>query len=102
MLLVEVSPFLPLCKGLVIEHVEHTAATLTVAVASTSPTACCPLCQASSDHLHGHYQRIVADLPCGGRRVMLQLQVRKFVCLNLACPRVIFAERFPELVQPRA
>jgi transposase len=98
----DVSPFLPLGKGLVVERIEYTATTLTLAVASTSPTACCPLCQEPSVHLHGHYQRVVVDLPCGGRQVTLRLGVRKFVCLNLACPRVIFAERLPALVQPRA
>jgi transposase len=45
---------------------------------------------------------VVADLPCSGRQVTLLLTVRKFVCLNLACPRVIFAERLAALVQPRA
>jgi hypothetical protein len=95
------SPFLPLGDGLVVERIESTATTLIVVVVSTALVACCPLCQHQSEHLHGHYQRIVADLPCCGRQVTLQLKVRKFLCLNLACPRVIFAERFPELVQPR-
>ncbi len=98
----DVSPFLPLHKGIVVERVEHTATMLTVAVASTSLVARCPLCQEPSDHLHSHYQRTVADLPCGGRQVKLLLTLRKFACLNLACPRVIFAERLPHLVQPRA
>jgi hypothetical protein len=102
MVLMDVSPFLPLCEGLVVERVEDTATTLTIAVASTSLVACCPLCQEPSEHFHGHYQRVVADLPCSGRQVTLRLKVRKFVCLNLACPRVIFAERLASLVQPRA
>jgi transposase len=101
MVLMDVSPFLPLRGGLLVERVEHTATTLTVAVASTSLVACCPLCQEPSEHLHGHYQRTVVDLPCSGRQVTLLLTVRKFICLNLACPRVIFAERLPDLVQPR-
>src|SRR5215472_108058 len=102
MSLMDVSPFLPLCEGLVVERVEHTAPMLTVAVASTSLVACCPRCHEPSDHLHSHYQRTVADLPCGGRQVKLLLILCKFVCLNVACPRVIFAERLPHFVQPRA
>src|SRR6516165_7456334 len=101
MLLMDVSPFLPLCEGLVVKRVVHTAPTLTVIVASTTLIACCPLCQEPSEHLHGHYQRAVADLPCSGRQVTLLNIERTFVCLNLACPRVIFAERLPDLVQPR-
>lgn len=98
----EVSPFLSLCEGLVVERIEHTATTIAIAVTSTSLVASCPQCQEPSKHIHGHYQRTMADLPCSGRQVTLHLKVRKFVCLNLACPRVIFAERFDALVQPRA
>lgn len=44
----------------------------------------------------------MADLPCSGHQVILHLVGRKFVCLNLACPRVIFAERLSNLLAPRA
>ena len=101
MVLMDVSSFLALGEGLVVERMEHTTTTLTIAVASTTLVACCPLCREPSEHLHGHYQRVVADLPCGGRQVTLHLKVRKFVCLNLACPRVVFAERLDSFVQPR-
>jgi hypothetical protein len=40
---------------------------------------------------------MVADLPCGGRRVILALTVRKFVCSVPTCPRKIFTERLPYL-----
>ncbi len=42
------------------------------------------------------------DVPCGGRHVVLRLRVRKFVCRCASCPRKVFAERLPELVQPWA
>ena len=44
----------------------------------------------------------MADLPCGGRRVILALTVRKFVCSAPTCPRQIFTERLPDLVQSYA
>ena len=46
--------------------------------------------------------RTVADLPCGGRRVILKLFVRKFVCAPSTCPCRIFTERLSELVQSYA
>src|SRR5438105_1865605 len=102
MMAMERSPFLPLPEGMVIGQVEITAAQLTVEVISTQPFARCPTCGSSSDHVHCQYQRTVYDVPCGGRSVVLQLRVRKFACWRATCPRKVFAERLPELVQPRA
>lgn len=96
------SPFFPLPENLVLTSVSATETHLVVHVACTSPTACCPLCQQSSDRIHGHYGRKVADLPCAGRRVMLALRVRKFVCRTPTCPQQIFTERLSELVQSYA
>src|SRR5438270_4874180 len=102
MMAMERSPFLPLPEGMVIGQVEITAAQLTVGVISTQPVARCPTCGSSSDHVHCQYQRTVYDVPCGGRSVVLQLRVRKFACWTATCPRKVFAERLPDLVQPWA
>jgi transposase len=83
----ESSPFLPLPEGLVIGQVEITSTQLTVEVISTQPCARCPGCGDPSDSVHGQYQRTVHDVPCGGRRVMLRLWARKFVCRVPTCPR---------------
>lgn len=96
----ERSPFLPLPDGLVLGQVEIGEAQLIVVVISTQPSACCPGCGAFSDAVHCQYQRMVQDIPIAGRRVVLRLRVRKFVCRVPTCPRKIFAERLPELVQP--
>ena len=98
----EVSLVLSLGEGLVVERVEHGATTLTVFVASPSLAARCPLCQELSDHLHSHYQRVVADLPCGGRQVRLLVRVPKFRCKTPACPRKVFAKRLAPLIAPWA
>jgi transposase len=96
------SPFFPLPDGLVITSVSATETQLIVHVACRTPTACCPLCQMPSDRIHGHYGRTVVDLPCAGRRVILALSVRTFVCRSPTCPRQIFTERLPDLVQSYA
>ena len=98
----ERSPFLPLPEGLVIGQVEISEAQLTVEVISTQPFACCPGCGNPSEHIHCQYQRTVHDVPCGGRKVVLRLRVRKFVCRSSTCPRKVFAERLAEMVQPWA
>src|SRR5438046_9855053 len=96
----EGSPFLPLPEGMLIDHVEQTDCQLTVTVVSTRAEAACPGCGCPSEHIHSQYQRTVNDVPCGGRRVVLRLCVRKFFCLTASCPRKVFAERFPDLVEP--
>jgi transposase len=101
-MVIERSPFVPLPEGMVIGQVEITPAQLTVEVLSTQPCAPCPGCGTLSDAVHCQYQRTVHDVPCGGRKVVLRLRVRKFVCRNADCPRKVFAERLPELVQPWA
>ena len=62
----------------------------------------CPECQQPSFRIHSCYQRTVADLPCAGRNVLLVLTVRKFVCGTPTCPRKIFTEHLPGLVQSYA
>jgi transposase len=98
----EGSPFLPLPEGMLIDRIEQADSQLTVTVNSTRAQAPCPGCGCPSDHVHSQYQRTVTDVPCGGRRVVLRLCVRKFFCLQLCCPRKVFAERLPDLVQPWA
>ncbi len=98
----EGSPFLPLPEGMVIDQVQITETQLTVIAISTRPEAPCPGCGCPSEHVHSRYQRTVNDVPCGGRNVVLRLGVRKFFCLQLCCPRKVFAERLPDLVQPWA
>jgi transposase len=98
----EGSPFLPLPEGMLIEQVQQTDSQLTVIVISTRAEATCPGCGCLSEHVHSQYQRTVNDVPCGGRRVVLRLCVRKFFCLQLCCQRKVFAERLPDLARPWA
>lgn len=49
-----------------------------------------------SVHGHGWYTRRPQDLPCIGQGVDLELTVRRFRCVNPACPRKTFAEQFPD------
>ena len=87
----EKSPFLPLPDGLVIGQVEIMGDHLCVEVISTQPFVHCPGCGSLSDHVHCQYQRTVHDVPCGGRRVVLRLSVRKFFCRVPTCSRKVFA-----------
>jgi transposase len=88
--------------GITITSVHPSATELVVGVACRTSSMPCPECHQPSARIHGNYQRTVADLPCAGRNVILALTVRKFVCGTPTCPRKIFTERLPGLVQSYA
>jgi len=69
-----------------------------IEAASCRCSSRCPSCQTASERVHSYYIRTLADLPSSGRRVVLELQVRKFRCRNGQCPQRILTERFPGFV----
>jgi transposase len=60
----------------------------------------CPLCSTPSYAIHSYYRRKPLELPCLGKAVRLLLSVKKFFCREASCPRKIFTERLPELIEP--
>jgi len=70
---------------------------LHVAARTTGKRARCPCCGCRSRRRHSRYQRTIADLACGGRRVIIHLQVRRFRCLVRRCAQQVFCERVPDL-----
>jgi len=73
-----------------------------VALASSREAVACPACGTQAQRVHSRYQRTLADLPWQGLAVQLQLETRRFFCEVAACPRRIFAERFPGLAPVRS
>jgi transposase len=102
LVLMEVSFLLSLPQGLRVERIEPQGDLLAIAVVSERPSSCCPLCAQASSLVHSQYQRTLRDVPCGGRKVVLHLSVRKFFCRTPDCARKIFTERLPTFVEPWA
>ncbi len=96
------SSFLALPDNVVVDQVRVLYDCVTVVLRSVASSAVCPLCSQPATHVHSRYQRMIADVPSGGRQVVLSLLVRKFFCQNNQCLRLIFAERLLEVVRPRA
>lgn len=86
--------------ALVDVRLEHEG--LTLILRSSQTMAACPECAQPSTHVHGHYTRRLADLPCQKRPVRVCLEVRRFACRTRGCPRTTFAERFPLLTRAYA
>jgi len=88
--------------GVQVERVHRDETTIHVEVRTTRRTARCPQCRRRSRRVHGHDRRTPRDLSWCGTRVVLHLQVRRFVCPRPSCPRRTFSERVPALVAPHA
>jgi transposase len=84
--------------GCRLDAVRRVETVLHIDAHSTARAAICPECGCRSRRVHGLYIRSPADLPVSDRAVGLRLRVRRFRCLNEACPRQTFAESFPGVV----
>lgn len=93
---------LPKVPGLRLENAAIDSEVVSFTLTSTSLPVTCTLCGQRTARLHSHYGRTVADLPWSGRCLKLFLNVRKFRCPNAGCPRKVFTERLPDLVEPYA
>jgi transposase len=88
--------------GCTIDHMTVQDSLLQVTAHADARSAVCPTCQHAVDRVHSRYQRQPHDLPVSTLTVRVCLTVRRFFCLNAACPRRTFAEQFPLLVPVRA
>jgi transposase len=57
----------------------------------------CRGCHTLSAAVHSRYTRRLADVPCGGWSVVLEVRIRKFFCRAQGCGRRIFAEQLGEV-----
>jgi len=73
-----------------------------LSVSSTQTVVHCPSCAHPTHRIHSHYERKLADLPWADYSITLELQVRKFFCINSGCQRRIFTERLPNIAAPWA
>ena len=82
-----------------IEQVLDQGTTVGVVARTSVAAAACPDCGQLSERVHAYHQRRLADLPVGGRAVVVQLRVRRLVCVALSCPRRTFREQVPMLTK---
>ena len=90
----------PLPDELELTSVSEVAEGVVVRVTSHRTTSSCPLCSTPSHAIHSYYRRHPLDLPCMGRSIRLLLTVKKFFCHVATCPRKVFTERLPDLIEP--
>jgi len=59
----------------------------------------CPGCGSLSERIHGGYHRRLADAAVAGRRTVVDLLVRRFLCPAAACVRKTFVEQVAGLTE---
>ncbi len=87
--------------GLAITAVTTEADRLMVVVRPIALDAACTDCGQRSAQVHSRYERRLLDLPSHGRAVHLRVQVRRFRCRNVGCPRRIFGEPLDDGIAPK-
>lgn len=94
----DVQPALALPNRLEVIGIEMIDTVLTITAVSIQMYPCCPLCGTPASRVHSCYTRKLTDLPCGGQRLRLLVQVRKCFCEVSTCARKIFSERLTPFV----
>lgn len=84
--------------GFNIQQVEDRKQTITIQAKSIRQSGACPTCQTISNRIHSYYSRSPQDLPIFDHSVRLMLTVKRFRCLNPACPRCTFVEPMPDFI----
>lgn len=87
--------------GLLVGAVTAEPDRLLIVARPSAADAACPECGQRSSQVHSRYDRRLTDLPSHGRAVHLRIQVRRFRCATLSCPRRIFGEPLAESIAPR-
>jgi transposase len=89
----------PHLASVVVEEVVVDNGGVALAARSVTRTAACPGCGELSDRVHGGYRRRLADLAVAGRKVVIDLAVRRFLCRAAACARRTFVEQIDGLTE---
>lgn len=87
----------PQLSLLVIDEVVGEDRVLRVRARTSTAAVSCPQCKQPADRVHAYHLRRLADLPVGGRGVVIDLRVRRLVCSTKSCPRRTFREQMPAL-----
>ena len=72
-------------EGLMVQSVEMIEDTVVFHARSVRASNRCPQCTRPSQRRHGRYQRTLLDLPAHGRKVRIDLTVRRYRCVTEGC-----------------
>jgi DNA-directed RNA polymerase subunit N (RpoN/RPB10) len=89
----------PHLASVVVEQVLVDDGGVALTARTVTREAACPGCGTLSGRVHGGYRRRLADLAVGGRKVVIDLAVRRFLCQAAPCARRTFVEQIAGLTE---
>lgn len=92
----------PHLSRLLFDSVERSPGVVKLCARVRGESGKCGHCGVSSTVVHGRYLRRLADAPTAGTRVVIELLVRRFRCVNGDCAAVTFAEQVAGLTRPHS
>jgi transposase len=85
-------------SALIIEDVQDAGEVIVVRARTADEAVACPACGTPTGRVHGYHERVAADVPVDGRRVLVRLRARRMRCPVTGCPRQTFREQVPGLI----
>ena len=82
-------------SALVIEDAEDAGDVTVVRAGTRKEPAACPGCGSETARVHDYHERTPADVPAGGRRVVVKVRARRMRCPVPGCAVQTFREQVP-------
>jgi transposase len=86
-------------SALVIEDIEDAGEVIRVRARTRDRAAVCPECGIETARVHEYRERTAADVPVGGRRVLVKVRVRRMRCPVVGCTVQTFREQVPGVLE---
>jgi transposase len=86
-------------SDLVIEDVVDAGEVIAVQARTRDGAVACPGCGTQTARVHGYHERSAADVPAGGRRVLVRVRVRRMRCPVPDCKVQTFREQVPGVLE---
>jgi transposase len=85
--------------ALAINEVEDAGEMIVVRACTRGGAVRCPACGTLTGRVHAFHERVPADVPIDGRRVLVRVRVRRMRCRAQGCARQTFREQVPGVLE---
>lgn len=85
--------------ALTINEIEDAGEVIVVHARTRGGAVKCPSCGTLTGHVHAFGERMPADVPVDGRRVLVRVRVRRMRCRAEDCARQTFREQVPGVLE---